>query len=74
DVDEDSPIREGLAAWTRGDLDALEWVLDPAVTLCAVQPGPWDCENREQVMSLLRQRAAERHGDQSAQVEVHRVD
>jgi len=38
----------------RGDLDALEQVLDPAVTLRAVEPGPWDCEDRDQVMSLLR--------------------
>ncbi len=73
-VDEHALIRGGLLAWTRGDLDALERVLDPAVTLRAVQPGPWDCANRDQVMSLLRQRAAERQGEPSDQVEVHRLD
>lgn len=74
DVDEESPIRDGLLAWTRGDLDALERVLDPAVTLQAVEPGPWDCEDRVQVMSLLRQRAAERRGEPSPEVAVHRLD
>lgn len=74
DGDEDSPIREGLVAWTRGDLDALERVLDPAVTLRAAQPGPWDCDNRDQVMGLLRQRAAERQGEPSPEVDAHRLD
>jgi hypothetical protein len=40
-------IEVGLAAWMRGDLDALEQVLDPQVTLTAVEPGPWDCGNRD---------------------------
>lgn len=74
EIDEDLPIWEGLAAWRRGDLDALERVLDPAVTLRAVQSGPWDCENREQVMSLLRQRAAERRGEPAPEVDVQRLD
>jgi hypothetical protein len=67
-------VREGLAAWLRGDLEALEAVLDPAVTLRAVQRGPWDCENREQVMTLLRARAAERPADRSAEVDVTKID
>jgi hypothetical protein len=74
DVDEDSPIREGLVAWTRGDLDALERVLDPAVTLRAVDAGPWDCDNRDEVMSLLRQRAAQRRGEPAPAVDVQRLD
>lgn len=74
DGDEDSLIREGLVAWTRGDLDALERVLDPAVTLRAARPGPWDCDNREQVMTLLHQRAGQRQGQPSPEVQVHRLD
>jgi hypothetical protein len=70
----DGVIRDGLAAWGRGDLDALEAVLDPSVTLRALQPGPWDGENRDQVMSLLRQRAADRPSDGSREVEVRRAD
>jgi ankyrin repeat protein len=68
------PIRTGLTAWAQGDLDALEAVLDPSVTLRAMQRGPWDCENREQLMALLRQREAGRAGDPRAEVEVQQVD
>jgi hypothetical protein len=56
-------VRAGLAAWLRGDLDALEAVLDPAVTLRAIRPGPSDCENRDEVMALLRARQATPSGD-----------
>jgi hypothetical protein len=55
----DDLVRRGLRAWTDGDLDALEVVLDRAVTLRWIEPGPWDCMNRDQVMRLLRQRQAE---------------
>lgn len=45
----DQIIERGLRAWTSGDLDALETVLDPAVTLTWVEPGEWDCVGRDQV-------------------------
>ena len=67
-------IEDGLAAWTRGDLDALEQVLDPQVTLKAVEPGPWDCESREQVMALLRLRESQRPADQPREMRVTRRD
>ena len=54
----DDVIQRGLRAWTNGDLDALEAVLDPAVTLRWIEPGEWDCVGRDEVMELLRQRAA----------------
>jgi ketosteroid isomerase-like protein len=54
------PIEAGLRAWAAGDWDALEPLLAPDVTLLAVEPGPWDCIGREQVMALMRQRRAER--------------
>jgi SnoaL-like domain len=57
----DELIERGLRAWTAGDLDALEIVLDPAVTLRWVEPGDWDCTGRDEVMRLLRQRRAERN-------------
>jgi hypothetical protein len=53
------PIETGLRAWTEGDLDALEAVLAPEVSLLAVEPGPWDCIGREHVMALLRLRREE---------------
>lgn len=67
-------IENGLAAWTRGDLDALEQVLDPQVTLKAVEPGPWDCESREQVMALLRLRESQRPPDKPREMRVTRRD
>jgi ketosteroid isomerase-like protein len=67
-------IEEGLRAWAAGDLDKLEAVLDPQVTLRWVEPGPWDCTNRDQVMRLLRQRQAERHGQPPDPVHITRVD
>ena len=70
----DDVIERGLAAWSRGDLDALETILDPAVTLRAMQPGPWDCDNREQVMQLLRLRKSQRSAGDPRGGEVRRVD
>ena len=67
-------IDSGLAAWTRGDLDVLEQVLDPQVTLKAVEPGPWDCESRDEVMALLRLRESRRPPDQPRDVRVIRRD
>ena len=65
------PIDAGLRAWAAGDLDALETLLAPDVTLLAVQPGPWDCVGREQVMALLRRRRTE---GPAYPVHVRRVD
>lgn len=67
-------LRDGLDAWRRWDLDGIERSMHPAVTLRAIQPGPWDCENREQVMTLLRQRAEQRHGKQPGEVDIRRLD
>jgi hypothetical protein len=55
----DELIERGLRAWTVGDLDAVEAVLDPEVTLRWVEPGDWECIGRDQVMRLLRQRQVE---------------
>lgn len=74
DLGADQVIADGLAAWGRGDLDALHSILDPAVTLRAMQPGPWDCENREQVIRLLRLRESQRDADEPRSVEVRKVD
>ena len=65
-------VEYGLDAWTHGDLDALESVLDPAVTLRWIKPGEWDCDGRTDVMRLLRERAAE--GRPGAPRRVERID
>lgn len=67
-------IERGLRAWLRGDLEALAAVLDPAVTLRAASPGPWDCTGREQVMQLLRDREATRGPAQPRTAEVRQID
>lgn len=68
----DDLVQRGLCAWIDGDLDALETVLDPAVTLRWIAPGEWDCTGRDEVMRLLRQRQAEGLGAHPMRVE--RVD
>lgn len=59
EMPEADPIEAGLRAWAVGDLDALEAVLAPEVSLLAVEPGPWDCLGRARVMCLLRRRRSE---------------
>jgi hypothetical protein len=68
------PIETGLLAWQGGDLNALEAVLAPDVSLRAARPGPWDCYGRDDVMRLLRRRAAERGDRAPTAVHVQRVD
>ena len=68
----DELIESGLRAWTTGDLDALQAVLDPAVTLKWVEPGDWDCIGRDDVMTLLRQRQAQ--GNAAYPVTIKHVD
>ncbi len=70
----DAAIEKGLAAWARGDLDAVAEVLDPHVTLRAAEPGPGDCESRDEVMALLRLRESRRPPDQARAMRVTRRD
>ena len=65
----DDVVQRGLRAWTHGDLDALQAVLDPAVTLRWIEPGEWDCTGRDQVMQLLRERHAQGRGADPMRVE-----
>ena len=51
-------MRAGLEAWQRGDVAALEPLLDPAVELLWWERGEWDCHGRDAVLSCLRERVA----------------
>ena len=51
-------MRAGLEAWQRGEVSALEPLLDPAVELLWWESGEWDCRGREAVLACLRERAA----------------
>ena len=53
------PARAGLAAWRRGDFEALEELLAPEATWRAVEPGEWDCESRDDILRTLRERYEE---------------
>ena len=48
--------RAGLAAWQRGDFEALGELLAPEATWRAVEPGEWDCESRDDIIRTLRER------------------
>ena len=48
--------RVGLEAWQRGDFTTLEAMFDPKVEYLWWERGDWDCHDREEVMSLLRER------------------
>ena len=50
---------DGLAAWRRGDFDALERLFDPEVEWRWFERGEWDCQGRDDVMRTLRERYAE---------------
>ena len=65
----DDLVQRGLRSWVDGDLDALEAMLDPAVTLRWIEPGEWDCTGRDEVMRLLRERQVEGLGARSMRVE-----
>ena len=54
--------RNGLEAWQRGDVAALEPLLDPDVELTWWEPGDWDCHGREAVLALLRERTIQGAG------------
>ncbi len=53
-------VRRGYDAVMRGDLDQLEQVFDPNLTWHWWEHGPWDCENRDQVMAVIRERLGQR--------------
>ena len=48
-------LETGLQAWIAGDLDTLQTLLAPNVTLRGPEPDPFDCTGRDQG------RAGERH-------------
>jgi hypothetical protein len=48
--------QRGLEAWRRGDFEAIESMLDPAVQWHWFEPGEWDCRSRADVMQTLRER------------------
>ena len=51
-------VRETWAALERGDYDAVERMFAPDARWVAVEAGPWDCESRTQIISVMRENRA----------------
>jgi ketosteroid isomerase-like protein len=47
-------IRETWAALEGGDLEALEAVLAPDARWRAVEDGPWNCDDRDAILEVMR--------------------
>jgi ketosteroid isomerase-like protein len=61
-------VRETWQAWSSGDLDAIEAAFAPDARWRAVEDGPWNCENRAQILNVIR-RNRERRGAPEGEVE-----
>lgn len=53
-------VREALEGWLRGDVAPLDDLMAPDVELLWWKTGEWDVRGKREVMSLLKQRAAQR--------------
>jgi ketosteroid isomerase-like protein len=52
--------RDGYEALMRGEVDAIEDLLAPDVTWHWWEHGPWDCHSRDEAMTVIRERLAQR--------------
>ena len=52
--------RRGYEALVRGDLDTVAELFAPDLSWRWWQPGPWDCHNREEAMTVIRERIEQR--------------
>ena len=53
-------VRETWEALSRGDFDAVASVFAPQARWRAVEDGPWNCENRTQILNVMRENRARR--------------
>ena len=53
-------VRAALEGWLQGDVKPLEDLLDPDVELLWWKTGEWDCHGKQEVLALIKQRAAQR--------------
>jgi ketosteroid isomerase-like protein len=57
-VDREQFVRATWATVAAGEFDALAAVLTPDARWRAVEDGPWNCENRSQIISVMRENRA----------------
>jgi ketosteroid isomerase-like protein len=48
--------RDGYAAVMRGELEALEHLMDPDLDWHWWERGPWDCHSRAEAIAVIRER------------------
>jgi hypothetical protein len=59
-VDRERFVREMWQAWSGGDFDTVSTGLTPDAQWRAVEDGPWNCQDRAQIINVMRENRAER--------------
>jgi ketosteroid isomerase-like protein len=67
-MDNERFVREIWQAWSSGDFETIEAAFAPDARWRAVEDGPWNCENRGQILNVIRQNR-ERRGAPQGEVE-----
>jgi ketosteroid isomerase-like protein len=67
-MDNEQLVREMWTAWSSGDFEAIEAALAPEARWRAVEDGPWNCENRGQILDVMGQNR-ERSGAPAGELE-----
>jgi ketosteroid isomerase-like protein len=58
----DGFVREMWEAWSSGDFDKVAAALTPDARWLAVEQGPWDCDDRAQMLRVMRENRARTGG------------
>ena len=59
-MDHEQRVRAAWAALSRGDFETVESAFAPDAKWLAVEDGPWNCENRTQILNVMRENRARR--------------
>ena len=59
-MDHEQHVRETWAALSRGDLETVEAAFAANGRWRAVEDGEWNCENRTQILNVMRENRARR--------------
>jgi len=59
-MDHEQQVRETWAALSRGDFETVEAAFAADASWRAVEDGEWNCENRTQILNVVRENRARR--------------
>jgi ketosteroid isomerase-like protein len=59
-MDHEEQVREAWAALSRGDFETVEAAFAADARWRAVEDGEWNCENRTQILNVMRENRARR--------------